>query len=123
MFNSNKLKKNHRWPFFDERVHHFKEVSGKDMSIERLHEILETDVSYFSIDLVLSKHMNTTITNNTSKSYKWKKMKGCFNTNGEQLYAWMYKIGNEEFKNIEFGTIQDFKTIVSKNINNITSEL
>lgn len=123
MFNSKKLKKNHRWPFFDERVHHFKEVSGKDMSIERLHEILETDVSYFSIDLVLSKHMNTTITNNTSKSYKLKKMKGCFNTNGEQLYAWMYKIGNEEFKNIEFGTIQDFKTIVSKNINNITSEL
>lgn len=123
MFDPKKLKKHYEWPFFNERVHYIKEITGKDMSIERLHEILEADALYFTIDFILSKHINTSIKNIISKSYKWKKMKDCFNTTGEQLYVWMYKIGKGEFKNIEFGTIQELEASISRNINNKISKL
>lgn len=123
MFNQKKPKKAYKWPLFNERVRFFKNLSGKEMSLERLHGILEADTPYFTIDLVISKHVNTSIVTEISKSFEWKKMEGCLNTDGEQLYAWMCKKGNGKFKNIEFGTIQEFETIVLKNINNKTGEL
>lgn len=123
IFNIKGPKKSPEWPFLYERVHYFKEITGKEMSIKRLQEILEADQPYNTVDVFLSRHINASPEIIISKSYKVKKMINCFNANGEQLYAWMYKLNNEEFKNIEFGTIHEFETIVSKNISNKTSEL
>ncbi len=123
IFNIKEHRKSPEWPFFNERVHYFKEITSKEMSIKRLQEILEADQPYNIVDVILSKNINASTENIISKSYKVKKMKNCFNANGEQLYAWMYKLNNGEFKNIEFGTIQEFETIVSKNITIKISEL
>lgn len=108
----------YNWPFFNERVHRLKMVSGEDMSIERLHKILEADAPYYTIDVIVSKYENDTVTDKISKSYKCKQMEGCFNANREPLYAWMYKICKGSYKNIQFSTINEFETAVSNNINN-----
>ena len=95
--------KYYSWPFLKNRLHWLKDMTGVHISVDELHQKLESATVYWFNELgqIFEKDMNPV----DKKSAMLKMVELDYaDKDNNRLYAWMAKDKDGSYKNICFGT-------------------
>lgn len=107
-------KKRYKWPFSKDKVKRFNELCEKKKTEEELHEMLEKAHIYY-----LDRH-GLSIANNTTINVQDAKIMlaelDAHTSEYKHIYAWMHRQEDGGYKNITFGTRNDFDKMITRHI-------
>lgn len=100
-----------------------RELYKPTVTIKELEEELRNTKPYYLNKKGLSVLADRSDVSKSAALYQWGMLKGWETPDGEQLFVWMRKADDGNFKYIHFGTRKDFDFVVAKGDNTIDKEI
>jgi len=91
-----------------------KELYKPTVTMKELEEELKNTKPYYLNKKGLSVLADKSDVSKSAALYMWGMLKGWETSGGEQLFVWMRKAADGNFKHIRFGTRKDFDFVVAK---------
>ncbi len=115
-FQTVKIKKRRtesEWPII-KNLKQLRELYKPTVTMKELEGKLKNTKPYYLNQKGLSALADKSDVSKSAALYKWGVLKGWETPDGEQLFVWMRKADDGNFKYIRFGTRKDFDVVVAK---------